>query len=111
MTIRVNVGDHVSAGQALVTIQSQDAAAALADNSKAEAELNSRQAAANFARTAHERAVRLLELKAVARQDVERARTDGALAEQIVQRVAVRRSARWRSRASPTRAGSSTRSS
>src|ERR1700726_4055642 len=35
MTIRVNVGDHVSAGQALVTIQSQDVAAALADNSKA----------------------------------------------------------------------------
>src|SRR6202521_4073754 len=70
MTIHVNVGDHVSAGQALVMIQSQDAAAALADNAKAVAELNSRQAAASFARTAHERAVRLLELKAVARQDV-----------------------------------------
>jgi cobalt-zinc-cadmium efflux system membrane fusion protein len=81
MTIHVNVGDHVSAGQALVTIQSQDAATALADHSKAVAELNSRQAAANFARTAHERAVRLLELKAGARQEVERARTDAELAQ------------------------------
>jgi cobalt-zinc-cadmium efflux system membrane fusion protein len=81
MTIHVNVGDQVSAGQALVTIQSQDAAAAVADDSKAVAELNSRQAAANFARAAHERAVRLLELKAGARQEVERARTDAELAE------------------------------
>jgi cobalt-zinc-cadmium efflux system membrane fusion protein len=81
MTIHVNVGDHVSAGQALVTIQSQDAAAAVADDSKAEAELNSRQAAANFARTNYERAVRLLELKAVARQEVERARTDAELSQ------------------------------
>jgi cobalt-zinc-cadmium efflux system membrane fusion protein len=81
MTIHVNVGDHVSAGQALVTIQSQDAATALADSSKAEAELNSRQAATNFARTARERAVRLLDLKAVPRQEVERARTDAELAE------------------------------
>jgi cobalt-zinc-cadmium efflux system membrane fusion protein len=81
ITIHVNVGDHVTAGQALVTIQSQDAATALADDSKAEAELNSRQAAANFARTAHERAVRLLELKAGARQEVERARTDAELAQ------------------------------
>jgi cobalt-zinc-cadmium efflux system membrane fusion protein len=81
MTIHVNVGEHVSAGQALVTIQSQDAATALADDSKAEAELNSRQAAANFARTSYERAVRLLELKAVARQEVERARTDAELAQ------------------------------
>ena len=81
MTIHVNVGDHVSAGQALVTIQSQDAAAAVADDSKAEAELNSRQAAASFARTNYERAVRLLELKAVARQEVERARTDAELSE------------------------------
>jgi cobalt-zinc-cadmium efflux system membrane fusion protein len=84
MSIDVNVGDHVSAGQVLMTIQSQDAATALADNSKAVAELNSRQSAANFARTAHERAVRLLELKAIARQEVERARTDAELAQAAV---------------------------
>jgi cobalt-zinc-cadmium efflux system membrane fusion protein len=84
MTIHVNVGDHVSAGQALVTIQSQEAATALADQSKAAAELNSRQAAANFSRAAYERAVRLLELKAVARQEVERARTDAELAQAAV---------------------------
>jgi cobalt-zinc-cadmium efflux system membrane fusion protein len=79
MTIDVNVGDHVSAGQALMTIQSQDAATARADYSKAVAERNSRQAAADFARAAHERATRLLELKAVSRQEVERARTDAEL--------------------------------
>jgi cobalt-zinc-cadmium efflux system membrane fusion protein len=81
MTVHVNVGDHVSVGQALVAIQSQDAATAVAEDAKAEAELKSRQASANFARTTYERAVRLLELKAVARQEVERARTDAELAQ------------------------------
>jgi membrane fusion protein, heavy metal efflux system len=81
MRVHVNVGDRVSAGQALVTIHSQDAATARADYSKAVAELSSHQAAARFARAAHERAARLLELKAMARQEVERARTDAELAQ------------------------------
>jgi cobalt-zinc-cadmium efflux system membrane fusion protein len=80
VTIRVNVGDRVSAGQPLVTLQSQEAVSARADVARAEAELRSRQAAANFAGTARDRAERLLELKAASRQDVERARTDDELA-------------------------------
>jgi cobalt-zinc-cadmium efflux system membrane fusion protein len=80
IAIHVNVGDRVSVGQPLVTIQSQEAGSARADHAKALAELNSRQAAANYARTARDRAERLLELKAVSRQDVERARADDELA-------------------------------
>jgi membrane fusion protein, heavy metal efflux system len=80
VAIRVNEGDRVSAGQPLVILQSQDAVAARADAARADAELRSRQAAANFARTMRDRAERLLELKAASRQDVERARTDDELA-------------------------------
>jgi cobalt-zinc-cadmium efflux system membrane fusion protein len=80
IAIHVNVGDRVSVGQPLVTIQSQEAGSASADHAKAVAELNSRQAAANYARTARDRTERLLELKAVSRQDVERARADDELA-------------------------------
>jgi cobalt-zinc-cadmium efflux system membrane fusion protein len=81
LAIHVNVGDPVSAGQALVTLQSQDATTARADYSKALAELHSRQAAATYARGAHARAARLLELKAISRQEVERAATDADLAQ------------------------------
>jgi multidrug efflux pump subunit AcrA (membrane-fusion protein) len=80
VAIPVNVGDRVSAGQPLVTLQSQDAVSARADVARADAELRSRQAAANFARTTRDRAERLLELKAASRQEVERARTDEELA-------------------------------
>ena len=80
VAIRVNVGDRVSAGQPLVTLESQEAVSARADVARAEAELRSRQAAANFAGTARARAERLLELKAASRQEVERARTDDELA-------------------------------
>jgi cobalt-zinc-cadmium efflux system membrane fusion protein len=81
VAVHVNVGDRVSAGQALVTLQSQEATAARADYFKAVAELRSRQAAANYARGARERAERLLDLKATSRQEVERARTDDELAQ------------------------------
>src|SRR6202040_2627060 len=80
IAIHVNVGDRVSVGQPLVTIQSQEAGSARADPAKALAELNWREAAANYTRTARDRAERLLELKAVSRQDVERARADDELA-------------------------------
>jgi cobalt-zinc-cadmium efflux system membrane fusion protein len=81
VSVHVNVGDRVSAGQALVTVQSQEAALARADSAKAVAELISRKAAANYALTASERAGRLLELKAMSRQEMERARTDAELAQ------------------------------
>jgi cobalt-zinc-cadmium efflux system membrane fusion protein len=81
VAVRVNVGDRVFVGQVLVTLQSQEAASARADYAKAMAEVHSRQAAATFARGARGRAERLLELKAISRQDVERARTDDDLAQ------------------------------
>ena len=80
--LRVDVlrGQRVTAGQPLVVIQSQEASAARADVDKATAELASRRAAATYARTARERAERLLAAKAIARQELERAQADDELA-------------------------------
>jgi cobalt-zinc-cadmium efflux system membrane fusion protein len=80
VSVHVNAGDRVSAGQLLVTIQSQEAIAARADYSKALAELNARQGAATYARNARDRAARLLDLKAASPQDVERTRADDDVA-------------------------------
>ncbi|MDP1891101.1 MAG: efflux RND transporter periplasmic adaptor subunit [Gemmatimonadaceae bacterium] len=59
---------------------SAPASAATADYDKATAELASRQAAATYARTARERADRLLAVKAGSRQEAERAAADDELA-------------------------------
>lgn len=81
VAIRANVGDAVTAGQVLVVLQSEDAAARRSDLTKANAELVERQSALSYARSARERAERLLGLKAASVQDVERSRTDEATAE------------------------------
>ena len=78
--VRVRPGDRVTRGQALVTLQSPEAGAARADVTKAEAEVASRQAQATYARAARDRAERLLALKAIPRQDYERAIADDELA-------------------------------
>jgi cobalt-zinc-cadmium efflux system membrane fusion protein len=78
--VHVQPGQRVTSGQALVTLQSQEASAARADHDKAMAELNSRRAAATYARSARERAERLLAVKAIAQQELERARADDELA-------------------------------
>jgi membrane fusion protein, heavy metal efflux system len=80
VAVHVRIGDRVSRGQPLVTLQSQDATAARAEHAKAVAELNVRQVAATYARVARERADRLLELKAMSRQEMERAHTEEQLA-------------------------------
>lgn len=80
-TVHAKLGDRVARGQSLVSLRSPEAVSARADEAKAVAELNSREAAVNFAKRARERAERLLELKAIAAQEVERARTDEQLAE------------------------------
>jgi cobalt-zinc-cadmium efflux system membrane fusion protein len=80
VTVHVRPGERVSRGQALVTLQSQAASAAMADYDKATAELASRRAAATYARTAKERADRLLAIKAGSRQEAERAAADDELA-------------------------------
>jgi membrane fusion protein, heavy metal efflux system len=76
LAIRANVGDRVARGQVLAALQSEDASAARANHAKATADLGHQQAALEYARTARERSERLLALKAVSPQDVERARTD-----------------------------------
>ncbi len=79
LRVFVQPGQRVAAGQPLVTLQSQEASAARADYDKAVAERNSRRAAATYARTARERAERLLVAKAISRQELERAQADDEL--------------------------------
>lgn len=76
LTVRVQPGDRVTRGQLLVTLESPEAAMAQSDVAKASAELTSRRAQARYAQTARERAERLLALKAIPRQDFDRAVAD-----------------------------------
>jgi cobalt-zinc-cadmium efflux system membrane fusion protein len=76
IAVRVQPGDRVSRGQVLVTLQSPEAGMAQSDVSKAQAEVTARRAGAQYARSARERADRLLALKAIPRQDYERAVAD-----------------------------------
>ena len=78
--VHVSPGDRVAAGTRLVTLQSPEASMAQADVAKATAELSSRRAAATYAKAAKDRAERLLALKAIPRQDYERAVADDELA-------------------------------
>lgn len=81
MTVRVNQGDRVTEGQTLVVIQSPDAAQAQSDIAKASAMVSSRRAQAQYARGARDRAERLLVLKAIPRQDYDRAVADDEFAQ------------------------------
>jgi len=80
MAVRVRPGDRVRRGQVLVTLQSPEAGVAQSDVAKAEAEVSARRAQAAYARSARERADRLLTLKAIPRQDYDRAIADDELA-------------------------------
>lgn len=80
LQVHVSPGDRVAAGARLVTLQSQEATMAQADVGKATAELASRRAAATYAKSARDRAERLLALKAIPKQDYERAVADDELA-------------------------------
>jgi len=81
IAMRVSPGDRVTRGQVLVTLVSPEAGMAQSDLSKATAALTSARAQATYARTARERAERLLALKAIPRQDYERAIADDAAAQ------------------------------
>jgi cobalt-zinc-cadmium efflux system membrane fusion protein len=80
VTVRVQPGDRVARGQLLVTLQSPEAGMAQSDVAKANAAVTAARAQAQYARTARERAERLLALKAIPRQDYERAVADDATA-------------------------------
>ena len=74
--VRVQPGDVVEQGRVLVTLQSTDAAMAQSDFAKATADVTARRAQAQYAAAARARAERLLGLKAIPRQDYERAIAD-----------------------------------
>ena len=80
VSVPVRPGDQVSSGALLVTLASPEAAAAQSDVAKASAEVSSRQAQATYAHAARARAERLLALKAIPQQDLEKAIADDELA-------------------------------
>jgi cobalt-zinc-cadmium efflux system membrane fusion protein len=80
VAVHVSLGERVARGEPLVTLQSREAGAILADFRKALAEVESRRTAASFARIAKERADRLLAIQAISVQDAERARTEDEFA-------------------------------
>jgi len=81
VAVHVSLGERVARGEPLVTLQSREAGAILADFRKALAEVESRRTAASFARIAKERADRLLAIQAISVQDAERARTEDEFAQ------------------------------
>jgi cobalt-zinc-cadmium efflux system membrane fusion protein len=80
ITVRVRPGDRVRVGQTLVTLQSPQAGMAQSDFDKARAQ-------ASYARSARERAERLLALKAIPQQDYDRAIADDELASAELRRA------------------------
>jgi membrane fusion protein, heavy metal efflux system len=76
LTVRANAGDRVAQGQVVATLQSDEATAARANQAKAIADVGQQRSALDYARTSRERAERLLALKAISQQEVERARVD-----------------------------------
>lgn len=81
VAVRVSPGDRVARGQVLVTLASPEAGMAQSDLSKAQAAATGARAQAAYARSARDRAERLLALKAIPRQDYERAVADDAAAQ------------------------------
>lgn len=76
ITVRVQPGDRVGRGQVLVSLLGPQAGSAQSDVSKAAAQVVAMRAQAAYARAARARAERLLALKAIPRQDYERAIAD-----------------------------------
>lgn len=81
LAVRVSPGERVRRGQVLVALQSPEAGMTQADLSKATSALASKRAQATYSRSARERADRLLSLKAIPRQEYERAVADEQLAQ------------------------------
>ena len=87
VAVHVQAGARVGRGQALVTLASPEASAARAEFAKATADLTARRAGATYARSARQRAERLLAAKAAPQQDLERAQADEALAQSELDRA------------------------
>lgn len=80
LDILANPGDHVRRGQALARLQSMDYETALADNAKAESDVDAKRAAFN-------RAGLLMQAGVIARKDFESARDDLGVAEAEMRRT------------------------
>jgi cobalt-zinc-cadmium efflux system membrane fusion protein len=80
LAVAVSPGERVAAGRILVTLQSPEAGMAQSDLAKATAAVASRRAQTTYARSARERADRLLALKAIPKQEAEKAVADDELA-------------------------------
>ena len=76
LKVMVRPGDRVRVGETLVTLQSAEAGMAQSDVAKAVAEVDARRSEAQYSAGARARAERLLALKAIPRQDYERAIAD-----------------------------------
>ena len=79
--VRVQPGDRVGRGQVLVSLLGPGAGSAQSDVSKAASQVVAMRAQAGYARAARNRAERLLTLKAIPRQDYERAIADAESAQ------------------------------
>lgn len=84
VTVHVHMGDRVRLNQPLVTLASEQAATARAEHAKAVAELSAHRVSERYASTALDRAERLLALKAISRQEVEKARVEEEVADSKV---------------------------
>lgn len=76
LAVRVAPGDRVTRGELLLTLQSPEAGMAQSDVAKGVSAVTAARAQATYAASARGRAERLLALKAIPRQDYERAIAD-----------------------------------
>lgn len=76
VAVHVRPGERVEAEQLLATMRSPEGSVARAEVAKAEAQLRTARSEATYATSARDRAQRLLDLKALSRQEFERAVAD-----------------------------------
>ncbi|MFN0110011.1 MAG: efflux RND transporter periplasmic adaptor subunit [Blastocatellia bacterium] len=87
LDVAVKVGDRVRQGQVLAKMHTHEVHEAEAEWFKAQAELKQRQTQAAFAKSAFERAERLLQAKAISQHELDKARLEYQAAEQEIQRA------------------------
>ncbi len=87
LDVSVKVGDRVRQGQVLAKMHTHEVHEAEAEWFKAQAEFKQRQTEAAFAKSAVERAERLLQAKAISQHELDKARLEYQSAEQEIQRA------------------------
>ncbi len=87
LDVGVKVGDRVRQGQILAKMHTHEVHEAEADWFKSQAELKQKQTEAAFAKSAVERAERLLQAKAISQHELDKARLEYQAAQQEIQRA------------------------